>query len=787
MGRLVKLELQKLFQQKMVWLVVGLILALNLGIVCYEATRPVIETADFTRRDIADYYAEHKEQTAEEILEDLNQQMETAGSVPEWKGGTEEELDQWMQAWMETNEQEPENLELYEYLRQRVLEILNYKEYLANIQKEKERLTASSLFSDQNSYSARNMEKTAKQYEKLDGTELKVAQSYDVELVTDSQSTTFLLAVFAVFIALSVFLREWENGTMALISPMKCGKILLVCAKSGAAGLALFFFTILIFLENCIVGWVMFGIGDLSRAVQTLDGYIHSPWKLSVGAYMILFVLETYLGILAVAFLTTVIGICVRNSVLTCLITAIILTVEGFLWKRIELQSVFSLLHGVNYMTLLNAASYFRDFQTINLFGYPVYMGTLFLITAGVFCGLCSILCIHFWNRANMEGNSQAFIRYGKLRSKFIDKKKKHVKYNNDKNVFRKNDVSSKAQLFLKIKKCLTDGVFSKFRTNLRTNLFCQEWYKQMIVYKGLVFLICLLIVQGFCYTDVTKTVTEEDYYYDNYAQQLEGEVYWRKRIFLNTEGQYFEKQERNIEKYAKLAQNQIVSYDYVNYLSEKAEKENGRKLGLEMADEQYAFLERQQSEGKDVKFLSYSGYRSLFENEQADVLDAAKMMLVIILGMCSLFSCEKNTNMQTLIDCAPNGKYRVRHCKYLVLLWYVCMAWAVSFLPRLLATGMTYGYAHLFWSSAGLTWFSYMPGVIPSWMAILWMQLLRIGGGLLAAALTGYLSSRISTVPVTIVVAMVILLLPVVTYFTELTGQWGILSLISGHAMLIN
>lgn len=262
--------------------------------------------------------------------------------------------------------------------------------------------------------------------------------------------------------------------------------------------------------------------------------------------------------------------------------------------------------------------------------------------------------------------------------------------------------------------------------------------------------------------------------------------MYWRTALFLNNEQKYFEQQEYDIEKYAELAEQNKVSFDYVNFLRTQYENEAGKRTGLEMAQEQYEFLDRQQFAGKEVKFLSYKGYRQLFDNERADILDAVKMILVIVLGICNLFSYEKNTNVQLLIACAPEGEYRVNKCKCLVSFLYVCMAWAVSFLTRLILIGTGYGYSHLLWSSAGLKCFFYLPTVIPIWIAMVLIQLLRIGGGMLAVALTAFLSSRVSIVPVTIIISIIILVFPVITYFSGFTRSWGILSLVSGHIMIM-
>lgn len=534
MGRLVVNEIQKLFCKKTSWLIVVLFFLLNLGLVWYEAVSPMTDTGDFTRKDVVTYYAEHKGQTATEILKNLNGKIECVDQIPEWNGGTEEELDQWMQAWVNAENTESENAELYQYLKQQVQELVYYENYLDNIQNQRERLSTSNLFSGETTYSKRNIEKIAERYKNLSVEALDVMDSYDVELVTESKCTTILLVLFAVYVTLMVFLCEWENGTMALLAPMKYGKTHFFRAKLLATALILFSFTMLLYLENYVTGCLMFGIGDLSRPAQTLDGYIGFPWNLSVGSYLLLFLLEIYIGIMAISALVAVIGIWLKSSVMTCVMMAVIFFAEGLSWHEIELRSAFSILHSINCVAILDVTAHFKTFQTMNLFGYPIYTGTLSLLTAVILYVICSIFAVHLWNRADMKHTMSILYHFGLYR-------KKH-------------------------------------RTISQKFLLWHELYKLMFVHKGVYILLCLGIVQIFCYADFSVLNTETDHYYDYYAEQLEGEVYWRKELFLNSERKYFEQQESTIEKYEKLAEKQKVSLSYVSYLRTQAENERGKK-----------------------------------------------------------------------------------------------------------------------------------------------------------------------------------------------------------------
>ncbi len=712
MGKLIICEIRKLFQQKMVWGILVGLLFLNVILVYREMISPLDEWGEYTRIQVAEFYAEHEGMDTEELLKELEQSP--------WQ----------------------DNGALTEYLYEQIREVDTYDAYLKGIAKEQERLSGSMIFSETDSFSSRNIHKIAVAYEKLEGRKLQAGQSYDIETVTDSSITTYLLLIAVILLGLRIVLAESESKVVDLIRPMKRGRIHTILAKEAAMAVVLCFTMLAFYLCNFCIGVSLFGFGGMDRLIQGMDGYLHSPYQITAGEYLAVFLLGKYVGFMAAAMLIFFLCMEIKNAALSGALSVAVFLSEKVICQRVDIHSFFSLVRQINFAAGLDTASFFQNYRTMNLFGYPVSAICCTLTAMIVFSILFGGLSCRKWC---VSGSFHAFsLRDGKKGSRE-----------------------------------------RAYADRMHTNLLLHECYKLLIMNKGAWILIGLCAVQFFSYKDFSIHSSEIDYYYEQYSEILEGKIYWRKEMYLINEGEAWKEQAAQAENYAQQAEKGEVSESYAAYMMEQALVADVKKQAFDMSCEQYRYLLGQQKLGKNVCWISLTGYRALLDDERSDVSDAVKMTFVIIFGLCTMISCERATGMEVVIRSSRNGKRRVLERKWIVSLCYVVCAWALAFLPRMILVSVTCGMPHLAWSSASLEWFSNMPGWIPVWGAIFILQLIRIGGGLIAALVVLWLSGRTEHVAVTIVLSVVILLLPALLYYLGLTGEWGLLPVTSGKLLL--
>lgn len=709
MRNLIICEIRKVFQQKLILAVMIGLLFLNVLLVFREMTEPLDEWGEYTRADVSLFYEEQEGLDNEELLAALD-----AGAVS--------------------------NEALEEFLREQIEEVDSYEDYLSGIRGERERLLSSSFFADADSFSARNVEQIAIVYEKLEGTQLQAGQSYDVESVTDTSVTTYLLFAAVLLLGLRIVLAESENGLLNLIRPMKWGRFHTILAKEAAAAVILFFLLLGFYFSNYCVGVVLFGAADMDRLIQSLDGYLSCPYSITAGQYLVLFFAGQYLGFFAAMMFLFFLGVLLKNTVLSGACTALVFVVEEVILQKTDIHSVYSLVRQVNLAAGVDTASFFQNYKTMNLFAYPVSAAACTWIAMACFVLLFGGLSCRMWCAAG----EMAFF------------------------IFRKRKLPVRRP-----------------REYIHTNLFGHECYKLLVMNKGALFLLCLCVVQIVSYKDFSVNFSEIDAYYEQYTEELEGEVTAENYQYLLSIEEEWQGKAQLAEQYAEMALTGEVSDSYASYMQEQAEVSDVERTAYELAVEQYSYLIDRQEQGKTVRYLSETNYRVLFDDEAADVADAVKMIFVILFGLCTVISCEKKSQVERIIHACKNGSRRVNQRKTAAALCYVLTAWALAFLPRLFLVARITGLPHLTWSAPSLMWFPGMPDWVPVWGAILILQLVRIGGGLIAAAVVLWLSARVEHTAITIVVSAAVLLLPALTWYLGMSGQWGILPLVSGNILL--
>ena len=149
--------------------------------------------------------------------------------------------------------------------------LTGYGDWLANIQKNKDNLLTFSIFNDPNSFSGRNIIKTAEEFEKLQGVELTLGTDGAVDAFMTFRLTDYFLLVVLLLIGLS-FLEERKAGLWSVVHAAPNGRLRLAIRRTlilfgvSVCGVVLLYGTNLTFAFS-IYG----GIDNLERAVQSVE------------------------------------------------------------------------------------------------------------------------------------------------------------------------------------------------------------------------------------------------------------------------------------------------------------------------------------------------------------------------------------------------------------------------------------------------------------------------------------------------------------------------------------
>lgn len=216
----------------------------------------------------------------------------------------------------------------------------------------------------------RNILKSQEQYRFLSAVQPEVLYSGAVELLPGGRITDLILILFCLLVGLELITSEKTNGTLQLIKPTFQGGDRLITSKVLAGLVLALAGTFLLYGMNLVIGFLRCGMIPMDAPIQSVFGFIRSPWRISIGMYVLGFFCTKFLwaaSIIAIVYLACSLGKSVLGS---CGIFLI-------------LCAPLSLLLTGDTVRL------FSEYRNLNLFGWPVssffasILGMLLVSSAG--------------------------------------------------------------------------------------------------------------------------------------------------------------------------------------------------------------------------------------------------------------------------------------------------------------------------------------------------------------------------------------------------------------------
>ena len=186
---------------------------------------------------------------------------------------------------------------------------------------------------------------------------------------TDIAGLVLLLAAAAVS-----FMQEKERGEYFFIRTMKRGRGPFIIYKVSALLLFSMEVLLLLYLENILVAWKMYGLGDLNACLQSVHGFIGTgvaaDLKQSIVLFLGLKLLAYFMVMLLILFLMTVCG--TSQKLYICL--AVILGGSSLAYWGISANSWLSALKYVNLIGFLHTGEMMAVYRNIGLYGNCIFL-----------------------------------------------------------------------------------------------------------------------------------------------------------------------------------------------------------------------------------------------------------------------------------------------------------------------------------------------------------------------------------------------------------------------------
>lgn len=274
-------------------------------------------------------------------------------------------------------------------------EYLNsYGDYLDSIQTKKEKMLSFSIFNKPDSFSGRNIIKTAEEFEKLDGVLLTLGADGAITAFMDFLITDYLLLAVLILICIS-FLDERKKGLWNVVNAAPNGRFRLALQRAGILLGTSFAGVLLLCGTDLLIGFSVYGgIEELGRAVQSVELLGRMALCCTIGEFLLLFLIFKVGATFLVALVLWLIFTAVNNVKYTIVVIAGVLIVEYSFYTFLPVQSGLNVFKYFNIFTYISLSDLYTNYLNIDLFDYPVGIREVSQYACIPLIVLLSIVCM---------------------------------------------------------------------------------------------------------------------------------------------------------------------------------------------------------------------------------------------------------------------------------------------------------------------------------------------------------------------------------------------------------
>ncbi len=312
-------------------------------------------------------------------------------------------------------------------IREQLDYISGYSDYLDRIQKQAAMQSMTSVFGSANTFSHRNIEKTAAEFDTLRGVEVRFGADRAYEGWIEFELADYLY-LFVIVIFVFAFLEEKRAGLSGVVRSCRYGRAQLcavrVCILASASVLGV----VLIYGANLILSVLLSGnFTDMGRSVQSLECFRTLTEHVTVGGWIAEYLLvKAASGFTVGLLLWCVLGV-ITNAQYSTAVLGVVVAVEYALFAFLPVQSIFNPVKYFNLFSYIRTSELYTEYLNINLFGYPFGIRQLALCSLPVFAAVfLALVLLTSWKR-RPEGSRNVLSRIAVMLDTAADKMRRRL------------------------------------------------------------------------------------------------------------------------------------------------------------------------------------------------------------------------------------------------------------------------------------------------------------------------------------------------------------------------
>ena len=534
--------------------------------------------------------------------------------------------------------------------------ISSYNDYLDGIEEQKDKMLSVSIFNKKGTFSYNNILKTADDFKGIRNANLKLDMEEGVLSITNYYFAD-VIAIFIIFIlCIVIFSYERETDILPLIKSTKNGRGKLITAKIIALFILISCISIILYGSITILSNYLYGFGDLSRDIQSINEFKGSVLRVTVGQYINLYLLSKLGSLLLIGGVFSLIFQINKNIVKNYISVIMVLLISFLFLILLPVNSYINFFKYVNILTFLFTPYLLKQYININIFTIPINIILAYKIF--IFIVLPSIITLNIILFSREREYKRNWTSFG-----FIKK------------------------IRIKISRMTTSS-----------HLFINELYKDIIQSKSyLIFLIIIIIsCKSINFSKNYNYITEEKVY-KNYIDNLGGEITKDKKSEIEKEKYFFDNVNEYIDNLSfKLSNNEISKDEYLNEQRKISNKLSLYKKPFVDFYNQYLYLNNLK-ENKNINgnLLDKNISEKLILNKDKDLKEGIITSILLIILLSNIFAFEYKTGNIYLIRGSKNKK-KLFIYKYLISFSISIFVYALVSVPRYINIFNEFGYNFL-------------------------------------------------------------------------------------------
>lgn len=517
-----------------------------------------------------------------------------------------------------------------------------YDDYLNTISANKEKMLSFSIFNDPDSFSGRNIVKTADEFEALEGVSLTLGADGAISSFMDFSITDYLLLAVLMLICIS-FLDERKKGLWSVIHAAPNGRQRLALQRTGILLCISVIGVMLLYGSNLLLGFSIYGgLDDLGRAAQSVEFLGKMPVVCSVGQFLLMYLFFKVGATFLVSLLLWLIFSAINNVKYTIMAAAGVLVIEYSLYSFLPVQSGFNLLKYFNIFTYISLSDLYTNYLNIDLFGYPLGIRAVSQYACLPLILLLAAVCIiiHCYKRPAAGKDLFGRIVYG---------------------------INRIADWFLR-----------------RFHLLGMELHKTLSIQKGiLIVLLFLYLVSGLSFTVKIPVTDQTDAAARQYTAELAGII--TDDTFLRIEEIQTELDNTIAAHEQALLQYERGEMEYPQYdvFAREADAARIKSNGLSVVRQR---IEELRSLGEEKDFTPWlieeSPYKGTYGDEASANQQSAALvaMLTVVMLLAGSFAYETQSGMNYPLASTMRGREALLRRKIGMAVILTTVIWAVTY-----------------------------------------------------------------------------------------------------------